>query len=86
MFIHCLFAGIINEFKGKGYASALIDEFIRDARGKNMKGVAVGTRNGSFMAKKDIFIKKGFSMADKAKPDFELLVLKFRIICYFCLN
>jgi hypothetical protein len=77
MFIHCLFVGFKNEFKGKGYASALIDACIRDARDKRMKGVAVVTRNGSFMAKKDIFIKKGFLMADKSEPDFELLVLKF---------
>lgn len=29
------------------------------------------------MAKKDIFLKKGFVLVDQAKPDFELLVLKF---------
>lgn len=77
MFIHCIFVGFKKEYKGKGYASALIDECIRDAQDKKMKGVAVVTRNGSFMAGKDIFLKKGFVVADKAKPDFELLVLKF---------
>ena len=29
------------------------------------------------MAKKDIFIKKGFVVVAEAKPDFELLALKF---------
>jgi len=29
------------------------------------------------MAKKDIFLKKGFTLVDSAKPDFELLALKF---------
>jgi hypothetical protein len=29
------------------------------------------------MVKKDIFLKKGFVVVDKAEPDFELLVLKF---------
>jgi hypothetical protein len=29
------------------------------------------------MAKKDIFLKKGFHVVDSAKPDFELLALKF---------
>jgi hypothetical protein len=42
-----------------------------------MKGVAVVTRKGPFMAKNDIFLKKGFEPVDKAKPDFELLALKF---------
>lgn len=42
-----------------------------------MKGVAVVVRDGSFMAKKDIFIKNGFKLMDSAPPDFELLVKKF---------
>lgn len=77
MFIHCIFVGFKNEFKGKGYASSLIEECIKDAKEANMQGVAVVTRNGSFMAKKDIFLKKGFVPVDEAEPDFELLVLKF---------
>ena len=77
MFIHCIFMGFKKEFKGKGYASALIDECINDARQQNMEGVAVVTRKGSFMCDKQIFLKKGFEIVDKTKPDFELLVLKF---------
>jgi hypothetical protein len=77
MFIHCLFVGFKNEFKGKGFASSLIDECIKDAKGANMNGVAVVTRKGPFMAKKAIFLKKGFILVDETKPDFELLVLKF---------
>ena len=77
MFIHCIFVGFKKEFKGKGYASSLIDECIKDAKETKMHGVAVVTRKGSFMAKKDIFIKKGFVLVDKAEPDFQLLVLKF---------
>jgi hypothetical protein len=76
MFIHCVFVGFKNEFKGKGYASSLIDACIEDAKSLNMNGVAVVTRKGPFMAKNDIFIKKGFISVDAAKPDFELLVLK----------
>jgi N-acetylglutamate synthase-like GNAT family acetyltransferase len=78
MFIHCIFVGFKSEFKGKGYASSLIDECINDAKHANMDGVAVVTRKGPFMAKKEIFLKKGFIVVDEAKPDFELLVLKFR--------
>ncbi|WP_048143413.1 GNAT family N-acetyltransferase [Methanosarcina horonobensis] len=77
MFIHCIFVGFKKEFKGKGYASSLIEECIKDSKEANMQGVAVVTRNGSFMAKKDIFLKKGFILVDEARPDFELLVLKF---------
>ena len=77
MFIHCLFVGFKKEFKGKGYGSALIDECIKDAKKAKMHGVAVVTRKGAFMADKDIFLQKGFVSVDTAKPDFELLVLKF---------
>jgi N-acetylglutamate synthase-like GNAT family acetyltransferase len=76
LFIHCIFMGFKKEFKGKGYASSLIDECMKDAKTKNMNGVAVVTRKGSFMAKKDIFLKKGFQVVDKSKPDFELMVKK----------
>jgi hypothetical protein len=77
LFIHCIFVGFKKVFKGKGYGSALIDECIKDAQNANMQGVAVVTRKGSFMADKDIFIKKNFVKVDSAKPDFELLALKF---------
>lgn len=77
MFIHCIFVGFKKEFKGKGYASLLIDECIKEAKLGGMKGVAVVTRKGAFMAKRHIFVKKGFVSVDEAAPDFELLVLKF---------
>jgi hypothetical protein len=77
MFIHCIFVGFRNEFKGKGYASSLIDACIDDAKKSHTHGVAVVTRNGPFMAKKEIFVKKGFALVDMAEPDFELMVLKF---------
>jgi len=77
MFIHCIFVGFKNEFKGKGYASALIDECIKDAQTQKMLGVSIVTRKGSFMVNNEIFLKKGFEIVDKAKPDFDLLVYKF---------
>jgi hypothetical protein len=77
IFIHCLFVGFKKEFKGIGSASLLIDECIKEAKDNKMLGIAVVTRKGSFMADKDIFLKKGFQIVDKAKPDFELLVLPF---------
>lgn len=77
LFIHCIFVGFKNEFKGKGYATSLIQECINDARAQKISGVAVVTRKGAFMAKRDIFIKNGFESVDDAEPDFELLALKF---------
>lgn len=77
LFIQCVFVGFKNEFKGKGFASLFLKEIIDEARGNNQLGVAVVTRAGSFMADKDLFLKNGFSVVGKAKPDFELLVLKF---------
>ncbi|NLE02763.1 MAG: hypothetical protein GX640_23095 [Fibrobacter sp.] len=77
MFIHCVFVGFKNEYKGKGYATLLLLECIKEAKANNMSGVAVVTRKGSFMVKRDIFVKKGFEPVDKTQPDFELLVLKF---------
>lgn len=79
MFIHCIFVGFKNEFKGKGYGSSLIDECIKDAETNNMLGVAVVTRKGPFMVNNPIFIKKGFQVVDRAKPDFELMVKKFDV-------
>ncbi len=77
MFIHCIWVGFKSEYKGRGYASALLDECIKEAKAGNMKGVAVVTRKGSFMADERVFIKKGFEVVDKAAPDFSLLSLKF---------
>ena len=77
MFIHCIFVGFKSAFKGKGLGSALLKSCIKEAKDADLHGVAVVTRKGPFMAKKDIFLKKGFKIVDEAKPDFQLLALKF---------
>lgn len=77
MFIQCVFVGFRKEFKGKGMGTQMIQECINDAEKQKMKGVSVVTRKGSFMAKKDIFEKLDFKVVDSAKPDFDLLVLRF---------
>jgi N-acetylglutamate synthase-like GNAT family acetyltransferase len=77
LFIQCLFVGFKKEYKNKGFASSLLRECIEEAKNQNLKGVSVVTRKGSFMADKNFFFKHGFEIADTAKPDFELLVLKF---------
>ena len=74
MFIHCLFVGFKKAYKGKGYATLLLDECEKDAKNANMYGIAVVSRKGAFMAGRDIFIKNGFQAIDHAPSDFELLV------------
>lgn len=76
MFIHRIFLGFKRDYKGKGYGSLLLDECLKETHDENMYGVAVVTRKGSFMAGKELFLKKGFEVMDKAPPDFELLVRK----------
>ena len=58
-------------------ASRLLDECIKEAQDKEMRGVAVVTRKGPFMVGNDIFLNKGFQIVDSVKPDFDLLVKKF---------
>ena len=77
LFIHCLFVGFRKEFKNKGWGSRLLEVCMNDARSGGYAGVAAVTRKGSFMAKKDLFIKHGFTVTGTCAPDFELLAYKF---------
>lgn len=74
LFIHCLWINP-NKNKNKGLGSALVGEVIKDAKTQKTNGVAVVTSDGSFMAKKDIFIKNGFVSVEE-KGGFQLLVKK----------
>ena len=76
MFIHCIFVGFKRAYKGKGYATLLLNECLKDAQNENLYGVAVVTRKGAFMAGKEFFLKNGFEVVGKAPSDFELLVKK----------
>ena len=77
MLIHCLFI-IPKKLKGKGYGSLLVEECLKDSKKKKMHGVAVVTRKGTWMASRELFLKNGFEIVDKAPPDFELLAKKFK--------
>lgn len=75
MVIHC----IVNYYRknqGKGYASLLVEESIKDADKEHMYGVAVVTRKGTWMVGKELFLRNRFEVVDTAPPDFELLVRK----------
>jgi hypothetical protein len=79
MFIHCIFSGFKNSYKGKGYGSLLLNECVAEAKQGNYYGVAVITRKGPFMAGKELFVRNGFEIIESAPPDFELLALRFNI-------
>jgi len=72
MFIHCIYMQA--RYKGKGYGTRLIEDCVKDARKANMNGVAVVTREGTFMVGKELFLKNGFEEVEKALSDFSLLV------------
>ncbi|MBN1862414.1 MAG: GNAT family N-acetyltransferase [Dehalococcoidales bacterium] len=77
IFIHCIFVGFKREYKGRGYGSLLLEECLADARRQNRHGVAVVTRDGPFMAGRELFLKNGFEVVSQAPPDFALLVKRF---------
>lgn len=79
MVIHCIWT-YPKTVQHKGYGKRLLDECLKDARKNNMFGVAVLTRSspkGTFIARRDLFIRAGFELADRSPPDNELLVKKF---------
>ena len=77
MVIHCLAVGFRKAYKNKGLGGELIRRCEEDARAMGLAGVAVVTRKGSFMAGDAIFLKRGYSEADRAAPDFSLLIKPF---------
>jgi hypothetical protein len=78
MVIHCIFMGFRSEYKNKGFGGELVRRAENDAKILGLAGVAVVTRKGPFMADKDIFVKRGYVEADRAAPDFSLMVKAFR--------
>ena len=75
-FIHCIWV-YPNKYKDKGYGSLLIKECIEDAKKEGRYGVAVVASSGTFMAGKELFLKNGFEIVEKA-DHFELLVKQLK--------
>jgi N-acetylglutamate synthase-like GNAT family acetyltransferase len=71
LFIHCIWVNP-NKHKKKGYGSFLVEECLKDAAKQRKTGVAVVTSEGSFIAGKDLFLKKGFEVVER-DDRFELL-------------
>jgi len=74
MFIHCIW--IVGKSKGKGYATLLLNECMKDAKKTGMKGVAALTSERTWLVGKKFFSKHGFESVDQYPP-FEIMVKKF---------
>ncbi len=77
MFIHCLWT-YFRKLKGGGLGGRLVRAVIEDAKKAGLDGVAVMTRKGPWLAGSPVFLKNGFEVVDRRRPDYELLALKFK--------
>jgi predicted GNAT family acetyltransferase len=77
IYIYCLW--VSGSFKGKGYAKALMEYCIADAKAKGKSGVCILSSNKKkpFLAEKKFMRKYGFEVVDSAGDDYELLALSF---------
>lgn len=73
MYINCFW--VSGKYKGKGNADKLINYCIEDAKRKNKKGLVVlsSETKKPFLSDPKYLKYKGFKVADKAKPYYELL-------------
>lgn len=77
MHINCFW--VSGQFKGQGYGSRLLEECITDAKAKGKRGLTVvaSPKKLPFLSDGAYLKKKGFLVADRADPYFELLYLPF---------
>jgi ribosomal protein S18 acetylase RimI-like enzyme len=71
MVIHCLW--VVGKSKGRGLGGLLVDECVKDARNDGLRGVAMVTTEGNWLAGRKLFEKNGFVAVDAAPPAFALL-------------
>lgn len=74
LFIHCIW--VVGKSKGNGYGELLLAKAEERARAEGFKGVATVTTDRVWMAKKKLFVKNGYEIADEYKP-FQLMVKRF---------
>jgi len=77
MFIHCIWT-FYKKHQHQGNAARLVQACVKDARAAGMRGVAVVTRRGPWLASHELFLKGGFQVVATAPPDYELLAKKLR--------
>ena len=79
LMINCFW--VSGQYKGKGYAKALLQSAIDDAKQQGKDGLVtvVGTAKFHFMSDTKWFLRQGFETAEKLPYGFSLLVLKFNL-------
>ncbi len=77
MHINCFW--VSGQFKGQGYANQLLTECMRDAKAQGRCGLTVlsSAKKMPFLSDPGFLKHKGFIVADKAEPYYELLYLPF---------
>ena len=77
LMINCFW--VSGQYKGKGYAKALLQSAIDDAKQQGKDGLVtiVGTSKFHFMSDGKWLLKQGFETVEKLPYGFSLLVLKF---------
>ncbi|MHB8131811.1 MAG: GNAT family N-acetyltransferase [Mobilitalea sp.] len=75
LFIKCFW--VSGQYKGKGYANALLEECIHDAKTQGKLGIVVlsSPKKMPFLSDPKYLKHKGFMVCDSANPHFELLYL-----------
>lgn len=78
MHINCFW--VSGQYKGQGYGRELLENCIIDAQQKGMNGITVisSKKKMPFLSDPIYLKKKGFIVADTAKPFFELLFLPIK--------
>jgi len=76
-YIYCLWVN--GEFKGNGYAKALMDYCISDAKEKGMSGVCMlgSKKQKNWLSNQNFAKKYGFETVDSTEDGYELLALSF---------
>jgi ribosomal protein S18 acetylase RimI-like enzyme len=77
MHINCFW--VSGQYKGQGYGNELLENCIKDAQQKGMNGITVisSKKKMPFLSDPIYLKRKGFIVADTAKPYYELLYLPF---------
>jgi len=77
VYIYCLW--VTGEYKGKGYAKALMNECLRDARAKGKAGVCMlgSTKQKAWLSDQSFARKFGFETVDTTDNGYELLAVSF---------
>lgn len=78
MYINCFW--VSGKYKGQGFANALLDSCIRDAKEKGKKGLVILTssKKKPFLSDPKYLLYKGFQVCDEAPPYYRLMYLPFK--------